>query len=204
MSFKKTMKSVWHFIWEDDSLLSWIVNVVLAYIIIKFLLYPGLGIVLGTTHPVVAVVSGSMEHDGSFEEWWNSYAVCSESCTQEQWYARLNITQSKFKKFSFSNGFNVGDIMVVTKGNPEKINPGDILVFRANKADPIIHRVVAKEHIDGKYYFKTKGDHNTDFYYAIGEDNIYQDRIVGKAVLRIPYLGYIKIAFVKLIELVSF
>jgi len=200
MSFKQTAKKTWNFIWNDDSLLSWIVNVILAYIIIKFLLYPGLGLALGTTHPVVAVVSGSMEHDGSFEEWWNSYAVCSESCTQEKWYALHNITKEDFKKFPFSNGFNVGDIMVVIKGDPEKIKQGDILVFKANKADPIIHRVIDKRLENGKYYFKTKGDHNNDFYYMIGEDNISQDRIVGKAVFRIPWLGYIKIGFVKILE----
>ena len=56
------LRKVWKFIWEDDSALSWIVNVILAFVIVKFLIYPGLGLVLHTTHPVVAVVSGSMDH----------------------------------------------------------------------------------------------------------------------------------------------
>ena len=53
--FINILKKTWHFIWEDDSLLSWIVNIVLAIVLIKFIIYPGLGLVLGTGFPVVAV-----------------------------------------------------------------------------------------------------------------------------------------------------
>ena len=59
--YKKKLKRLWHFIWEDNSVWSWIANIVLAFILIKFIVYPSLGFVLGTTHPVVAVVSESME-----------------------------------------------------------------------------------------------------------------------------------------------
>ena len=61
---------IWHFIWKDDSLLSWIINILLAFLIVKFLIYPGLGFALGTTYPVVAVVSSSMHHDGDFDQWY--------------------------------------------------------------------------------------------------------------------------------------
>ena len=81
-------KSVWYFIWEDNSLLSWAVNVILAFVIIKFLLYPGLGFIFATTHPIVAVVSGSMEHQGSFDSWWGSTALCNGNyCSQEEYYS---------------------------------------------------------------------------------------------------------------------
>jgi len=69
--YKKFLKKFWHFIWEEDSLASWIVNVILAFILIKFIVYPGLGFLLSTTHPVVAVVSGSMEHNANFDIWWD-------------------------------------------------------------------------------------------------------------------------------------
>ncbi len=60
--FKKLLKKIWYFIWEDDSIWSWIVNIILAFVIIKFIVYSGLGFMLSTSHPIVAVVSGSMEH----------------------------------------------------------------------------------------------------------------------------------------------
>lgn len=72
MNFKK----IWKFIWHDDSLLSWIVNIVIAFILVKFVIYPGLGLILQTTYPVVAVVSSSMEHNEDFEKWWENAKLC--------------------------------------------------------------------------------------------------------------------------------
>ena len=61
---KKELKTkwskFWYFIWEDDSVWSWIVNIGLAFLLIKFIVYPGLGLILATDFPVVAVVSGSI------------------------------------------------------------------------------------------------------------------------------------------------
>lgn len=53
---------IWFFIWHDNSAASWIINIILAYLIIKFIVYPSLGLVFGTNFPIVAVVSNSMEH----------------------------------------------------------------------------------------------------------------------------------------------
>jgi len=101
---KDKLKKLWRFIWEDNSIWSWLVNLVLAFVLVKFIIYPGLGLLLGTGYPVVAVVSGSMEHDGGFDNWWNS---------QENIYNELGITKKEFKDFRFKNGFNKGDIMVL-------------------------------------------------------------------------------------------
>src|SRR3989344_4252733 len=59
---KQGIRKVWHFIWESDSPWSWLLNIALAYVLIKFLTYPGLGLLFHTPFPIVAVVSGSMEH----------------------------------------------------------------------------------------------------------------------------------------------
>ena len=203
MDIKKTWKKVWHFIWEEDSFWSWVVSIVLAFVIIKFLVYPGLGLVLGTQNPIVAVVSGSMEHDGSFEEWWNSPAVCKVSCTQAEFYAMYNITKDNFLSYPYNNGFNIGDIMILFGTKPKNIRKGDILVFNADLQVPIIHRVINKWEVNGKYYFTTKGDHNTDLFYAIGEDRINENQVIGRAVLRIPWLGYIKIWFVDAVKMIQ-
>jgi hypothetical protein len=47
---KSFFGKLWHFIWNEDSIESWLINIVLAFVIIKFIVYPGLGLVLGTTH----------------------------------------------------------------------------------------------------------------------------------------------------------
>ena len=191
---KAILKKTWWFIWEDDSIWSWIVNIILAFVLIKFIVYPGLGFLLGTNYPIVAVVSSSMEHDGSFDNWWNG---------QERWYLNQNISKEQFAKFNFKNGFNKGDIMILYGKKPANIEVGDVIVFKSQRPDPIIHRVVKKWKINGEYYFQTKGDHNADSIKSVGldETNINQDMLLGNAVVRIPLLGYIKIWFAQLIGL---
>lgn len=228
---KKAFRKVWHFIWEDNSIWSWIVNIILAFVLIKFIVYPLLGFVLGTNFPIVAVVSSSMEHRSipnciqttqaeSFgfdvEKCVSyNYVLCSESFDKKKsfdideywdvcgpWYiSYTNITKEDFKNFKFSNGFNKGDIMILSGAKPENIKVGEVIVFRSSQTqltDPIIHRVVNTGENDGIWYAVTKGDHNPR------SDNGYvtEDKIVGKAMVRIPLLGYIKIWFVELVKLV--
>lgn len=193
MSYTKTRSffhKAWYFIWKDNSLLSWLVNILLAFVLVKFLIYPGLGLLLGTTHPVVAVVSGSMEHDQSFDSWWEANGG---------WYDERGITKEEFSRFDFINGFNQGDIMVLRGDEPELINIGDTIVFRGNSNNPIIHRVVNKwNDVDG-YHFQTKGDHNADSSSGLGETDIIERDVIGRAAFRIPYLGWFKIGFSQLL-----
>lgn len=210
---KITWKKLWWFIWEDDSIWSWIVNVVIAFILIKFLVYPGLGFLLHTGYPIVAVVSGSMEHKIAvspadpagelrlcgnvfeekryidFDEYWGS-------C--RNWYMEnTNISKSDFRDFSFYNGFNTGDIMILFGKETEDLKIGDVIVYKTARPDPIIHRIVNKWEEDNRYYFHTKGDHNPA---SNGDEyKIAEEQIIGKAVFRIPLLGWIKIWFVKLL-----
>ncbi len=200
-TIKKYLGKLWYFIWEDESIWSWIVNLVLAFILIKFLVYPGLGLIFSTSHPVVAVVSGSMEHDDSFDDWWESLAYCDGTkCTQEQWYALNSIDKTYFQDFSFKNGFNKGDIMVLKGEEAKNINIGDVIVFQTiSRSDPIIHRVVDIKQDGENYVFQTKGDHNYDS--GNIDMDISEDNLIGKAVFRIPILGWIKIGFVELLKL---
>ena len=196
------IKKYWHFIWNDDSLLSWVLSIIVAFVIIRFLFYPVLGIALGTSHPVVAVVSPSMEHPGTFDSWWKLH---------EEFYSEFGISVSDFENYRFTNGFNKGDILVITSyGNFEV---GDVIVFKTREPYPVIHRIINVS--EGIY--QTKGDNNPGFvvkYYnpklgifsstssdssilIIDERNIIEKDIIGKAVFRIPYLGYVKIVFVE-------
>jgi signal peptidase I len=214
---KSTWKKIWYFIWEDDSIWSWIVNIVLAFLLIKYIIYPGLGLVFGTTHPVVAVVSGSMEHKITYND-KGQLNMCGNYYEEKmpvdfdffweecgEFYRRYDINKIKFSEFPMKNGFNTGDIIVLFGKKPEKLELGDIIVFKANQPDPIIHRIIRIWETEEGYHFHTKGDHNAESisYQNVYEVDITEDRVIGKAVFRIPYLGYIKIWFMDFLKLVN-
>ena len=180
----KEIKKFWNFVWHDDSLLSWVLALVIAFVIVKFLVYPGLGLVLGTGYPVVAVVSGSMEHDENFESWWEE---------KKDWYEERGITKDEFGGFIFKNGFNKGDIIVLVGKEAKDINIGDVIVFQSSSEHPIIHRVVDKWDVNGEIHFKTKGDNNVGSYTQLRENDIDMGRVSGAAVLKVPYLGWVKL-----------
>ena len=194
--FKKLLKKIWYFIWEDNSIWSWIVNIILAFVLIKFMVYPGLAFVLSTSHPVVAVVSESMEHNMGFEEWWEK---------NNGWYIEREISKEEFEKFPLKNGFNKGDIMVLVGRDAEDINVGDIIVFNSGRKDPIIHRVVKKMYREDGIYFQTKGDNNKDSIKnsKLDETNLKEDVVIGNAIFRVPLLGYIKILFVEILKFIG-
>jgi len=194
---KKTLKEIWYFIWEDNSIWSWLVNIILAFVLIKFVVYPGLGFLLITSHPVVAVVSESMEHRMGFDAWWEK---------NNGWYIENGIDKKDFEMFSLKNGFNKGDIMFLVGRDAENIEVGDVIVFNNRRKDPIIHRVVKKMQDGNEIYFQTKGDNNQNSIKNRGldETHIIEDIIIGKAAFRVPVLGYIKIWFMELLKLIGF
>jgi len=207
---KSFLGKAWDFIWHDNSIWSWIVNVILAFVLIKFLIYPGLGFAFGTSHPVVAVVSSSMEHEGmDYDEFWAETG---------KWYEEnMGITKEEFRKYPFSSGFSKGDIMVLVGVSPDKIKKGDILVFWNQEnnpnAYPIIHRVTGfVETEKNGFFYQTKGDNPItnkepiDFCNSTGcidEKNIHENQAIGKAVLRIPFIGNLKIWFVDFLHMVG-
>src|SRR3989344_2133601 len=160
----------------------------------KFIWFPALGFVLSTTHPIVAVVSGSMEHDARFEPWWEAHG---------QWYESRNITLKEFRSFPFREGFNRGDIMLLYGKKPKDIKRGDVIVFQSTSRDPIIHRVVDKRQDKSGYVFQTKGDNNADSIKTsqLDETRIPEAQVIGTAVFRIPLLGYVKIIFIEIIQM---
>ncbi len=190
--WRTTLKRAWRFLWYEDSLASWAVNIVLAFIIIKFLLYPGLGLALGTKFPVVAVVSSSMEHHPSdFQGWWGQ---------AQDFYLARNITEFDFLAYPFKDGFNKGDIMLLAGVNPADVQKGTIIVYWSGKPYPIIHRFVGYNEAGNTTYLASKGDNNPGQIIApdLNEQRIPEQAVVGRAVLRIPYLGWIKIFAVDL------
>ncbi|HLD79453.1 MAG TPA: signal peptidase I [Candidatus Nanoarchaeia archaeon] len=206
-NWKHSIKKAWNFFWHDESITSWALNVVVAFLLIRFIFYPVLGIVLGTSFPIVAVVSESMEHglhdgklcQGYFVEFKESFDNYWEACGN--WYEGQGISKEQFESFRFKNGFDKGDVIVLWRAHRENLQVGDILVFQANKAQPIIHRVVKVWQENEEYYYQTKGDHNEDSIAGgLEETKISEERIYGKGVLRLPYLGWVKILFVDLVR----
>jgi len=185
---KIILKKTWHFIWEDNSIWSWIVNVILAFLLVKFIIYPLLGFMLGTAFPVVAVVSGSMEHNGiGFDDWWEANKGLYESS---------GIGKEEFASYKFKNGFDKGDIIVLFGIEPKDINRGMVIVFSNPRyVYPVIHRAISIETTNNKVLVETKGDNNS----SPDPGLVDEDKVLGRAVLRIPYLGWIKIIFTKLV-----
>ncbi len=208
---KGVLSSIWNFLWYDDSFISWILNVLIAFLLIKFVIYPGMGFLVGTQYPLVAVISGSMDHEleasmicgriaspeysASFDDFWKE---CGS------WYENQNINKDTFAQFPLKHGFRRGDIILLYGKKPENINIGEIIVFSAvdtsRKPDPIIHRVIEVNKVSGQV--KTKGDHNPTIIgdSIIAEHQIGYQRILGVAAFRLPYLGYVKIFAVDLLD----
>ncbi|MBT6773980.1 signal peptidase I [Candidatus Woesearchaeota archaeon] len=204
---KEHLKKTWKFFWDDDSIWSWLANIIVAFLVIRFLVYPLLGVILGTGFPIVAVISESMEHGThadlicgqkftefpeSFDSYWQ---VCG------QWYESNGITKEQFNKFPFRDGFRKGDVIILWRANKNNLDVGDVLIFQGSKPQPLIHRVVKVWEEDSQTYYQTKGDHNSgSISGSLGEEKISEDRLYGKGVIRVPYLGWIKILFVDAVK----
>lgn len=188
---QKGLKSFWELRKRDDwkSMIFWLPVIVL---IIKLLVFPLLSWITGTSLPIVIVESCSMYHGQSFDRWWS---------VNSDLYALYNITEGQFETFRFMNGLNKGDIILLW-GAPS-YHLGEVIVFNANselsQSYPIIHRVVHEHPI------ATKGDNNnlqlvnkdgqSNNKAGVDETDISFDRIQGKAIARIPYVGWVKLIF---------
>lgn len=91
---------------------------------------------------------------------------------------------------SMSPNINKGDLVIVKRAAPQDITIGDVIVFDTlSEPLPVIHRIY-KINDDGT--FQTLGDNNRGVQHD-WEKQIEPGDIVGKAVLVIPYIGWVKI-----------
>src|SRR3989344_4223106 len=142
------LKKFWEFL-KADTWQSWIVSLILIIAIIKLIIFPGLSFITGSSLPLVVIESCSMYHPSEFDSWWNANGI---------WYEEKNISKQEFKEFSFKNGLNKGDIILVNGKKEPKL--GEVIIFSANLNSnaqyPIIHRVISLSPL------QTKGDHNNN------------------------------------------
>ncbi|MBS3071267.1 signal peptidase I [Candidatus Pacearchaeota archaeon] len=195
-NLKRFWDKFWFLVWKDDSFKGWILSLVFIFIIIKFIFFPGLSFITSTELPLAIVESCSMYHNGNllsdFGEWFDD---------NEAKYSAFGIEKTEFQEFRMKNGFNKGDILLITGVKPENIEIGEIIIFSSgNSGTPIIHRVVSIERkVDGQgnlgfLTFSTMGDNNNG--QLNSELSISEGQIIGKAMFKIaPYLGWIKLVF---------
>lgn len=212
-------KKFWFYIWYDDSIGSYIANFASAYVFIKFLLFPSLGLILGTSFPIVAIVSGSMEHKVVQGKICDNQIISSSTnnLNQDEWWDycgdyyvdNFNLTKSDFENFEYKNGLNIGDVLVLRGKDVSKIEIGEVLIFIPQDRNfyltkgPVIHRVVNKwQDENGKYHFQTKGDHNAKSFENF-ENDIIEDDVLAVSVVRVPYIGYAKIMLSNVIFMIT-
>lgn len=217
----KLIKKSWNWIWNSDSIWSWVVALILIFVFIKFIFFPGLSLIQGTSLPLAGVESSSMDHSSlkyclsynskaECTEYSSDYEICGKKFNSKinfnldkywetcgSWYETKGVSKQEFSKFSMKNGFSKGDIIIVWGRFTPKV--GDIIIFKPNKDSfaprPIIHRIIKIEN----EIMQTKGDHNSEQLqsgnniFKTDETNITKEQIIGKAVFKIPYLGYVKI-----------
>jgi hypothetical protein len=180
-------------LWKNEYVQTVIVVVLIIAVVFGF--WFGSQIALNTKiPPALAVVSGSMciPYDGACEGW-------------------LSINHP------FERTLHKGDIIIIQGVEPKSLNANypnsDIIVFHRpdNPSELIVHRIVTTATMDNKLYFFTKGDGNSppdtwpifpqlyerDPWYSgnasIPQGAVSQDLVIGKVVMRIPWIGHIAI-----------
>lgn len=169
-------------LWSNEYVQTAVVIGLVALLIFGF--WYGLQIALNTPYPALAVISGSMcvSYDGACDGW----------------------------SHPFSPTLHIGDLIIVEGVKPQELNVNypnsDIIVFKkpSNPDELIVHRIVAVDEINGTLYFRTKGDGNShvkwpntpspleyDPWDTNGVPGIREDYVVGKVVMRIPWVGHV-------------
>jgi hypothetical protein len=138
--------------------------------IIAWIIYQLLALIVGTM-PIVSVVSDSMYHTSSFDNWW---------ANSGQFYLDRNVTREQFSDFLAPNGLSRGDILFVMR--PDNLKPGDIVIYqRTGSSFTIVHRYIGES--DGNYVIK--GDNN-----KVADAPVPKQLVMGKVVFAVPLLGY--------------
>src|SRR3989344_5362123 len=164
---KNLFNKIWRFIWHDDSFLGWIVSLVVIFLIVKFIFFPVLFLVTGTKLTLVVVESCSMYHPSTGTPFVNF---------GEWWKGK----SGNYKQFDIDK-------------DPDKLELGSIIIFNAEQQHPIIHRIVKISITNDERTFSTLGDNNPAQHPF--EKSINEDQVIGKAVAKIPYVGWIKLIF---------
>ena len=180
------MKTTLKRLWKNEYFQTAVVVILIVTVVFGF--WYGSQAVLHTDiPPALAVVSGSMciPYDGACDGWLS-----------------LN--------HPFARTLHKGDIIIIQGVDPADLNVdypnSDIIVFHqpGNPDELIVHRVVSVHEVNGELYFITKGDGNgnpwpqtpqsgLDPWDYSSPAGVPQDMVVGKVIMRIPWIGWVAI-----------
>jgi len=167
-----------------------IIKGVLMAIILYFVIQISLVVATGVEDPISVVISGSMDHHGyDFDDWWDS---------KGDEYVEYGILEEDFSNYEYSNGFEKGDILIITSIESENIEVGDVIVFsRGEGTIPIVHRVVSITQYNDDLYFITKGDYNpiADNFQSDGVPGVHESSVLGVVSGILPEVGKITLFF---------
>jgi hypothetical protein len=173
-------------LWKNDTVQTAIVVILIVGVV--FGVWFGSQIVLNTKiPPALAVVSGSMciPYDGS----------CDGLLSFDH---------------PFERTLHKGDIIIIQGVDPKDLNTNypesDTIVFHnpSLPSELIVHRIIGSTVVNGTLYFRTKGDGNgnpwpqppasgLDHWDSDSPPGVAEDLVVGKVVMRIPWIGWIAI-----------
>lgn len=177
---KDKVKKFWKFL-QEDTWQSWIVSLILIIVLIKFIFFPIISLITGSPLPLVVIESCSMYHNSNFENWWDAHSAI---------YSQYSINKSEFQDYPFKNGLNKGDVILVWDRTEYK--QGDIIIFEAGTQHPLIHRLMSISPLS------TKGDNNDNQLFM--EKIIPPEKVIGKGIVRIPLVGWLKLIFFDLFK----
>jgi signal peptidase I len=138
-----------------------------------------------------------------------SVLKCNNLCYEIRMYPELfeekyGDLYIKYGKCERSNGMESYYVVCAKQykiGNGEYQNitdEGEVVIYKPYQTDffgrfgMIIHRALFKI-CDGECFYFTKGDNNEFFDFQYGNRPFDHSRIIGRPIIKIPYIGYIRI-----------
>lgn len=150
---------------------------IVAALAAAYIAYNLLILVAGTPMPIVSVVSESMYHQSSFDEWWQQ---------SRGYYEAYSIGRDDMLSYKNPNGLAIGDLLFVTA--PDNINVGDIVIYQKGSIT-VVHRVVQISGSGSEATYMTKGD-NPNTNSAPDSGLRAKSELLGKVRFSLPLLGY--------------
>lgn len=80
-----------------------------------------------------------------------------------------------------------GSLIITKSVLPSEISSGDVISFSTDSGDTVSHRVIHVGNDNGETKFQTKGDSNR----LLDRQAISEQRVLGKVIFHIPFLGYL-------------
>jgi signal peptidase I len=190
--------------------LNWAIYISFAFVF-AFVLFSAIGLLLGTSSPMVIVLSGSMEplyHRGDVIILQG--ATAENLAGKEVLLQQQSLNETAFNSFATADYLGGDEIKKIKFNSGPEIDvtqEGSIVVYlSALLQKPIIHRVVAKLHAADGWFVLTKGDANPQLDQDCGTVlygrptksciQLYPVKVKqlqGKALGSVPFIGCFKL-----------